>query len=568
MAKKRKASKGTFSDIPLSVAKKYLYPTQRRVLWWGALAALALGLYSAIDFRWRDARFLSNGPLSSAHAVLEQDCASCHTPFGKVEDQACSDCHEKVGDELGVFSFASHYLYRSNDFQRLATSDDEQPCAACHTEHLGREAEITRVDDGQCLPCHAVGSFNAEHPQFEFAAKEIPDDDALAFTHIHHTREVMERENLVDVERACLYCHNPRPDGRSFQPIDFDRHCDACHLNASITTTRLPIEADGAPGVTTLATFIERQDPGTSWALFANPAEFRQVGSRVSKSPVHHADPWIMENLRRLRRALYSDAGLADLLQVSADIPASELTTLYEEAIATLEDYAIGLRSRPEPEIQTELEAIERMLKQVRRSLEDPYTPLDETELLLALDERPRSDLGDEQVTEIEDLVDQLTQTCQPCHAIDRATIARVQKDQRILRRAEFDHQAHTLQVRCLECHAEIPIAEGLEGETQPAETAFDRAAIQNLPRIEQCQQCHQPELSTNNCVTCHEFHPDKGRRSDLLLYLSDEEQAAQTASAEPAAEATAEPAAEATAEPGAETTGGAAGTDSRGSAR
>ncbi len=534
MAKKRKTSKGTFSDVPLSVAKKYLYPTQRRVLWWGGLAALALGLYSAIDFRWREAQFLSNGPLSSAHAVLEQDCAACHTPFGQVEVEACSTCHEKYGDELGVFSFASHYLYRSNDFQRLATSDDETTCAACHTEHLGRDAEITRVDDPQCLTCHAVGSFNGEHPQFEFAAAGIADDDALAFTHIHHTREVMERENLVDIERACLVCHNPQPDGKSFQPLDFDRHCDACHLSAETTTTRLQVAEPGVPGVTTLATLVERQDPGTRWALFANPNEFRQVGSRVSKSPVHHADPWIVENLRRLRRALYPDAGLAELLQVSADLPASELKTLYQEAVTTLEDYAKGLRSRPEPEIQAELEQIEKVLANVRRALEDPYTPLDETEFQLALEDSPRQDLADEQIAELDDLVDQLTQSCQPCHAIDRATIARVQKDQRVMHRAEFNHRAHILQVRCLDCHADIPIAEGIQGETQSAETAVDRAAIQNLPRIEQCQQCHQPELSSNSCVTCHEFHPDKSRRSDLLLYLTDDEQAEQEVAAIP----------------------------------
>ena len=190
----------------------------------------------------------------------------------------------------------------------------------------------------------------------------------------------------------------------------------------------------------------------------------------------------------------------------------------------------MGLRSRPEPEIQAELGRIDKLLAGVERALEDPYTPLDETEFLLALD-APRRDLGDEQKAELEQLVDQLTQPCQQCHKIERATIARVQKDQDVLHRAEFNHRAHVLQVRCLDCHTEIPIADGiLDAGGSSAESPVDRAAIQNLPRIEVCQECHRPDVSSNRCVTCHEFHPDKSRRSDLLLYLTDEDAAAQAA--------------------------------------
>ncbi len=522
MARKTRASKGTFSDVPLPVARRYLYPASRRkLLLWGALAVLALTAFATADFLWRDARFLSNGPLSSSHAVSESDCAACHTPFGEVTSDACSTCHEKVGDALGIYSFAAHYVYRSNDFQRVKTSEHETSCAGCHTEHLGREAEITPVGDGRCLPCHDFGSFNREHPAFERAAR--PDDDALAFTHVHHTREVMARFGLVDLERACLYCHNPQTDGRSFEPLDFDRHCDACHLSASTATPRLPAATPEAPGVATLAELIEGREPGTRWALFANPNEYRQVGGRVSKSPVHHADPWILENLRRLRRELYPDAGLAELLTTSPDLEADDLRAHYLEAVATLEDHALGLRSRPEPQVQAELQRIEELLAAVREALDDPVTPLDETDLLLALDAAPR-ELPADRAAEIGDLVDQLTGPCRPCHAVERATIARVREDQRILNRAEFNHRAHVLQVRCLECHAEIPIAEGILEETKGAETEADRAAIQNLPRIDVCRQCHRPEVSSNRCVTCHAFHPDKSRRSDLLLYRTEDD--------------------------------------------
>jgi hypothetical protein len=122
----------------------------------------------------------------------------------------------------------------------------------------------------------------------------------------------------------------------------------------------------------------------------------------------------------------------------------------------------------------------------------------------------------------INGLIGDLTETCRRCHLIDRATIARVRDDQDLLRRAEFDHRAHVLQVRCLECHAEIPVLEHLEGaaETDPE---IDRAATRNLPRIENCQRCHNPRQTSNRCVTCHQFHPDKSRRSTLRLNLNAE---------------------------------------------
>lgn len=519
--------KGTFSDLRLPVAEKYLYPGhRRRLLLLGAAAAAALLAVAAASFFLRGGAFFEAGPLSSGHAVSESDCAACHEPFGEVASDRCSTCHEKYGDDLGVYTFAAHYLYRSNDFNRLVPSEHETACSACHLEHLGREAAITRVADRRCLPCHDFGSFNRRHPQFaplrqDSAAEGIPDDEALKFPHIHHLRELMRTRGVADVERACLYCHTARPDGKGFEPIDFDRHCDACHLTATEKTPRLPIRRPGeaVPGVLTLEAFQDSGGPAARWAFYTDPNEYRRLGNGVVKSPLHHRDRWVLENLRALRRLLYPDAGLADLLEASAEVGAGDTRELYREAVATLEERAAGLRGRPEPEVQGELERIAALLTGLERTLEDPYTPLDETAFLLALGERPRESLAAEEVEEIEGLVNDLTEACRRCHRIDRATIARVREDQDLLRRAEFDHRAHILQVRCLECHAEIPILEHLDG-TRETDPAIDRAATQNLPRIESCRRCHNPEQASNRCVTCHFFHPNKSRRSDLLLYL------------------------------------------------
>jgi len=512
-------AKGQLGDANLPISKKYALPVSRNpLLWLGLAAALVALAYAAYNFEFGHGAFLASGPLSSAHANLQSDCASCHVAFETVTDANCQVCHEKLGDELGVYSYASHYLYRSGDFQRVKPHEGEMPCASCHPEHRGRDGRLTVVADSQCLGCHPFGSFNDAHPQF--AALSQPDAGSLKFPHVHHVREVMKREELQDMETACLYCHNPREDGKTFQPMDFDRHCDACHLTTSTGTPRLAIAKPDQPGALTLADIQRRNEPGSLWAFYTNPNEFRELGGRfVSKSPVHHRDPWVMENLRQFRKMVYPDAGLADLLAASPEAPPHEARTLYREAIETLRGYALELRSRPEPEIQQELARIEDVLdKAERRLADDPYLPLDVTEFPLSL-LAVNPDLDPERAAEIRSLANDLTEPCRVCHELENLTIARVQADQRTLRRAEFNHRAHILQRRCLDCHHEIPIRELTAGQERVS-ADLDRAEIQNLPGIEDCRQCHNETLASNQCVSCHQFHPDKSKRSHLLLYL------------------------------------------------
>ncbi len=522
-------AKGSFGRHRLPVARRYLLPGYRNRILVAAGAVGLLVVFAALfDAFAGSGALVSNGPLSSGHAKLEADCGSCHGGFEAVGNERCARCHERFGDRAGVFSLAAHEIYRSSDPGRLEDGVEEVRCASCHDEHLGREESIVRVSDRRCLACHPVGSFERGHPEFDFAAEGIDDPAGQSFPHVHHLREVRKAEGVERLEETCLYCHHPQPDGRGFEPLDFERDCGACHLPASAATGRLPVGSPSdptRPGVETLEAIRRRGELGDAWAAAANPRDLRPVdGGRVMKLPVDHADPWVLANLRRLRKTVYPQAGLADLLRASADLPNGDPRVLYDEAIATLEEYADELRAHPEPRARDERRRVQTELRRLTRAVRNPFTPLEPAAFELPMAEGGEGGAGDaaERLARIEPLVAGLTESCRRCHRVERATVVRVQKDQRVLRRAEFDHRAHVLEAGCFDCHRAIDFA-GLLASVAPDEKVsaeLDRAEIQNVPAIATCRACHTSRLVSSRCVDCHLYHPDKSRRAELLVSL------------------------------------------------
>jgi hypothetical protein len=527
-----KKNKGAFSDLKLSVSRQYVFPDPRRAMMAaGGLLCFGILIYYVIDFFFLKSSVTASGPLSSFHANFEKNCQSCHEQFNAATSAKCSVCHEKTGDKLGVYTFASHYVYHSGETSRIKTAgqnfaEREETCAVCHQEHQGRDAAVTNVPDSYCTTCHVYGTFNQNHPQFQFVAKKAPDDSTLAFTHIRHVKEVVKLQKMTDIERACLYCHNPQPDGKHFDPIEFEAHCGACHLTGAVGTPTLKIKsADNLleAGVETLEFIRRRRGPGTQWAFNTNPNEFQiKPGNRLVKTPVHHEDPWVLENLKAIRRTLYPDAGVAELLKTSGQISAQNkkalTTVIYQEAIQTLRDHAAGLRGQAEPEVQRELAKIDSLLQAARNKLQRQPRSNGEGKFLWPA-KNLNASLTPEQVAGFNDLAVSLTEPCRECHAVAEASLLRVQKDQQILQRAQFNHRAHVVQRRCLECHTEIPIVATADSAAT-VKSSKDRAAVQNVPGIENCRACHNTEETSNRCVTCHYFHPNKTNRSSMLLYL------------------------------------------------
>lgn len=532
---KHPSGKGRFTPLGLPVHEGSINPASRRklVLLGLLLSLLPLGWFG-YDFYFQSGGFIAAGQLSSNHAGFSEDCGKCHV-FGKsVTDNKCLTCHGKSGEMIAAYSFDAHYTYVSGDTGRIAAAraahkSDEQNCYSCHPDHNGRSAQITSVTDAQCLTCHAYGSFNDNHPEFEFAREKQPDDSALKFTHARHTKFVLERlekeSKNTFIEQACLSCHEPDTEGIGFGDIDFERHCANCHLTSGSRTATLAVASgDGkTPGVESLAMIQKRKGPAARWAFYVNPAEFtaKARGSKIVKAPVYHADPWILENLKTLRGKLYANTELFDLAGLSGDVDFRDGEEAGLAALNELRDNLDLLRGRPEPEIQSDIQIIDSLLTILNLQL----AALSEGELATLFRSESlayRKDLNADEIGGLEAFVEQLTggpnKLCQECHQVQYSAIMRVSADQKTLKRAKFDHHAHILDRGCLDCHNIIPILADAAVDTAMARW-LDRSSTQNLPGIDNCQKCHTKTEVANSCVTCHNFHPNKGARNNLQRF-------------------------------------------------
>lgn len=120
---------------------------------------------------------LMPGPVIEGHAKLEQECSNCHVKFSKLgQDRLCLDCHKPVARDVQT---------KRGYHGRIKIVN----CRGCHTDHKGRKANISPLDEK-----------TFDHAKTDFA--------------------------LVDAHRRveCKSCHLP---GTTFRAAKSD--CNACH---------------------------------------------------------------------------------------------------------------------------------------------------------------------------------------------------------------------------------------------------------------------------------------------------------------------------------------------------
>jgi len=207
---------------------------------------------------------LMPGEVIAGHAKVEPECSSCHAMFNKsAQRQLCMDCHEDVAADIDE-SIGYHGLHPD-------ASNDK--CASCHTDHVGRDAEVVILveDDfdhsltdfelvdahleAKCGDCHAEDEKHREAPsdcvdchRDEKPHKDTMDDDCAS---CHQSTEWADAQFDHDAtefpllgthqEAACLDCHEdrtfPNPPTNCFGCHEADdshdgrsgQQCQNCH---------------------------------------------------------------------------------------------------------------------------------------------------------------------------------------------------------------------------------------------------------------------------------------------------------------------------------------------------
>ena len=183
---------------------------------------------------------LMPGEVIKGHEKYEQDCAQCHDTSDKdKQGQLCIKCHahENILDDLS----------KKTGFHGRLPKSSQTDCKHCHTEHIGRNANIILLDpstfdhgktDFQLKGTHAKTSCDACHkPEKKYS--EAPSDCYSC----HEKVDVHEGKQ----GKKCEDCHKStswKETGFDHDKTDFplkgthkDTSCAACHINQKYKDT-------------------------------------------------------------------------------------------------------------------------------------------------------------------------------------------------------------------------------------------------------------------------------------------------------------------------------------------
>lgn len=225
---------------------------------------------------------LMPGKLTAAHAKYEEECSRCHDRTDRSrQTQLCLDCHKDISGDLK----------QRHGFHGLLLGIESTQCRACHSEHLGRNADIVKLSREQfnhdqtsyplrgahaslpCDACHAAGKPYRRAPGdcLSCHRKEEPHEGRLGkdcaachgvdawrrINYDHDKTAFALRDKHAQV--ACAACHfgnrykdTPRECVSCHEPDDVHHgergpKCVDCHTTAGWKTSKFDHDKTGFP---------------------------------------------------------------------------------------------------------------------------------------------------------------------------------------------------------------------------------------------------------------------------------------------------------------------------------
>jgi hypothetical protein len=170
------------------------------------LACMSLLLTSAVQAEisplQRMEGLVMPGEVIKRHAKFEKKCDKCHSGFDRMkQDKQCMECHKEIAADIK----------KTRGFHGKIQGMDERECRSCHSDHLGRDADIVQLD---------TELFDHDKTEFKLAGA-------------HLTADCNECHKKVGVyrmpERSCHDCHeNDEPHKKRM-----GKKCENCHIEGA-----------------------------------------------------------------------------------------------------------------------------------------------------------------------------------------------------------------------------------------------------------------------------------------------------------------------------------------------
>jgi len=295
-------------------------------------------VFTAIGLAWLGWHALAGspkpynaGPIAHAHALLGQKCSACHvvqTGFQRTAtDQACLACHD------GPIHHTEQTFTPS--------------CSSCHVEHKGAP-RLASTSDEACTQCHSnlaandknaspkfaanISGFDRTHPEFAVLRPGRVDPGTVKFNHqVHLDPKKPIRGPHGPVQLQCADCHRPgglnqpwpfgaqdatitpaslsTQDRAYMQPVDYERHCAACH---PLQFDRRFSESAPHKEPKVVYDFVLQKLTGY---IAAHPSEIplvdepdKRLPSRPPQRPARNAQEWVDQRLADAQLLLWRKA--------------------------------------------------------------------------------------------------------------------------------------------------------------------------------------------------------------------------------------------------------------------
>ncbi len=169
------------------------------------VAIMASSMSSAVALEIE--KLVMPGQLIEGHADIEAECVACHVPFSREQqDSRCIDCHQTVGADINV----------KRGFHGKNPDVTNGSCAGCHTDHIGRDADIVLFDDKNFQ--HKFADFLLRGAHIDVACIDCHEDDAL----------------FREAPSTCIACHSDDDVHKGGLGED----CASCHVEDDWVTVR------------------------------------------------------------------------------------------------------------------------------------------------------------------------------------------------------------------------------------------------------------------------------------------------------------------------------------------